>query len=42
MKHPTGRLLHAAVLDDGLQDVAYVVNYPREPVPGLLKELMRG
>ena len=34
--------LHAAVLDDGLLDVAYVMNHPREQVPGLLKELMRG
>ncbi len=33
---------NAAVLDDGLLDVAYVMNYPREQVPGLLKELMRG
>lgn len=32
----------AAVLDDGLLDVAYVMNYPREQVPGLLRELMRG
>ena len=32
----------AAVLDDGLLDVAYVMNYPGEQVPGLLKELMRG
>ena len=32
----------AAVLDDGLLDVAYIMNYPREQVPGLLRELMRG
>ena len=32
----------AAVLDDGLLDVSYVMNYPREQVPALLRELMRG
>ena len=32
----------AVVLDDGLLDVAYIMNYPREQVPGLLRELMRG
>lgn len=31
-----------AVLDDGLLDVSYVMNYPQQQVPGLLKELMRG
>ena len=33
---------YAAVLDDGLLDVSYVMNYPREQVPTLLRELMRG
>jgi len=36
------QLCAAAVLDDGLLDVAYIMNYPREQVPGLLRELMRG
>lgn len=36
------RLCPYAVLDDGLLDVAYIMNYPREQVPGLLRELMRG
>ena len=35
-------LRYAAVLDDGLLDVSYVMNYPREQVPTLLRELMRG
>lgn len=35
-------LCYAAVLDDGLLDVSYVMNYPREQVPTLLRELMRG
>ena len=30
------------MLDDGLLDVAYVMNYPREQVPNLLMELVRG
>ena len=33
---------YAAVLDDGLLDVSYVMNYPQEQVPTLLRELMRG
>lgn len=32
----------AAVLDDGLLDVSYIMNYPGEQVPTLLRELMRG
>ena len=35
-------VLLPAVLDDGLLDVAYIMNYPREQVPGLLMELVRG
>lgn len=35
-------LRYIAVLDDGLLDVSYVMNYPREQVPNLLRELMRG
>ena len=34
--------LLSAVLDDGLLDVSYVMNYPGEQVPTLLRELMRG
>ena len=30
------------MLDDGLLDVSYIMNYPQQQVPGLLKELMRG
>ena len=35
-------LRYPAVLDDGLLDVSYVMNYPGEQVPTLLRELMRG
>ena len=35
-------LMLSAVLDDGLLDVSYVMNYPGEQVPTLLRELMRG
>ena len=30
------------MLDDGLLDVAYVMNYPGEQVPNLLTEIVRG
>ncbi|KAL3131937.1 hypothetical protein ABBQ38_007634 [Trebouxia sp. C0009 RCD-2024] len=30
------------LLDDGLLDVSYIMNYPGEQVPTLLRELMRG
>ncbi|KAL3163388.1 hypothetical protein ABBQ32_009773 [Trebouxia sp. C0010 RCD-2024] len=36
------RLCPYAVLDDGLLDVSYIMNYPGEQVPTLLRELMRG
>ena len=34
--------LQLVLPDDGLLDVSYVMNYPQQQVPGLLKELMRG